>query len=1824
MNDVDLLRKGTHIFSLNSNNLVEYSDGSNTLIQQVDSLFLNDGEWHHLAVVNEYSNSAVKLYLDEFLIAEDDTFTFSGSSDAGFSTAADFSGFLDDIKIWATIRDSSQIAGGMYVIESWDAPGLAGYWPLNEGNGNAIFDATNYAHNGSISNCDWSGSDPGIMLGDYTDAYGEYSIGQIYYGSSTTFTVTPSKPDHFFQPEQRQITLNTSNTAQDNVDFTDNSLIPISGHVFFQGTQCPVELAEILLNGVSSSPPAFTDEDGYFVMEVEHGTECILTASYLDHGFNREWHLGAVTFPQTNIDFENIFKTEFRCEVVGGDDHYPIGDFDVTLQSVNGCYNQIIEAGSWATGGIMITDLPPLDFNVTVDPDPDNDPFVLALDDQFQSIKTQLISLSDPDSLLDTLRYVWKNDLQVNVAWPDTLQLYHFSDYPDNEFYVLSQNEWCELQVQALEDYSWIGHPNQITYLENFDLEINDEVGTKGESQITVQDTTVCYYSFAPYIPNMLSGYGRQYQNMLEIRAVDNATDRMTTQTDWVLIEGVRPTETTYSSTSPEIPFLILHDPPGDASFASFSQTSSHTTSLRAAVCTNQSASTTMNVHMGPDITYAAGSPFFSSEHTVDVTNDYSLGLSVNLNQSVSMEQSLTLTTSESYTTSSSDQVIGDGADVFVGGAINLIWGVTHELSWDDLQQDVIIDTSLMVTPDGFSTVYVYTDNQIRNTVIPNLYAIGDSASAELWQTYLDNNENNKSNAVANPNHPGNVSFNAGAGYSYEEQNTSVTSQTIEFNTTVSTDFGYHIGTVVDGVGTVNGYEFGVSLSVGLATSSSYQSTTTTSFTLADDDETSTLNFLPDYFTVDIKKDPVYGTPVFDLLSGASSCHWEPNTQPRDGVSMSANTYTASGLLEDEEAAFLLQLGNTTQTNEYRSYHLAIRQNTNPNGGIVKINGVLLEGAMSFSVPPGETVQAVMTVAKGPFAYEYEDLELIYYAPCDVGYPGPEGHDFWVTKSFDIYWEAPYSRVGIDSPQDNWLINQAYNDTLDIMFIDYDLTKENFRSIKLEYKHPQDVNWLPAFEIFRDSLLAHPHYINVPWDVSPIPDGAYQIRAAATDSLLSTFYSVSLSGIIDRSSPEILGNPQPADGILHNGDDISLTFAENIDPLSIDPGDVILTILSTGQVIDISADCYDNKLIITPNIANYWIENETLEAEVQGLEDLYGNLQTETISWEFFVNANPVSWDITKIEAIKELGESMDLTASLVNSGGQVSSFNLDDLPTWLTATPINGTLLPLDSQAFEFNVSEQLGFGTFVDTIYADVTSLGREPLVFEVSVLSNPPNWSMEQLGNFDYSMNITGQLSIDGEISHDLNDVIGAFVPDVNGDMECRGYASIELVPYFDNVFQFFLTVHSDNDYGEQLLFRVWDASESKEYFGIQENYQFMAGAIHGTPVTPEIVHTSDDLIRSTNCYTGWNWISLNLFNSNSMEIDSVLSTLSPQQNDFIKNQTDYAQFTPGLGWVGALDTLATTEMYKIKLSADDQLEIVGQLEDPVTTDIDYGSGWNWIGYLPHVSISVNEALADIDNLVTGDLLKNQGKFTQYIEGYGWFGSLLFMYPGEGYMLNTQNSGSFNYPDYVIENIDPLAYPEPKLKLPTIDLTGWQVNPLEYEYSSNITAVVQQNGNLLNSQDIVLAAFCGNECRGIAYPIEVQGQWTFFLTQYSNTINDTMIYKFYFLDTEETYIAEETFLFMNNQIIGDPLDPFVFHNTTGNLAAPQNLQIELIDGIIRLTWNNVTGATSYSVYSSTDPEIDYDNWTLEASGITETSWSEAVADIIKFYYIRAVNSE
>ena len=101
-----------------------------------------------------------------------------------------------------------------------------------------------------------------------------------------------------------------------------------------------------------------------------------------------------------------------------------------------------------------------------------------------------------------------------------------------------------------------------------------------------------------------------------------------------------------------------------------------------------------------------------------------------------------------------------------------------------------------------------------------------------------------------------------------------------------------------------------------------------------------------------------------------------------------------------------------------------------------------------------------------------------------------------------------------------------------------------------------------------------------------------------------------------------------------------------------------------------------------------------------------------------------------------------------------------------------------------------------------------------------------------------------------------------------------------------------------------------------------------------------------------------------------------------------------------------------MYLINLAQPTALEIIGFAVDVELTHIPVERGWNWISFLPQQSQAVNQALASL-NSVSGDIIKSQFEFAQFVEGSGWIGSLTFMNPHLGYQHFAQEAGTLAYP-------------------------------------------------------------------------------------------------------------------------------------------------------------------------------------------------------------------
>ncbi|MCK5520843.1 MAG: hypothetical protein KAI81_07005, partial [Candidatus Marinimicrobia bacterium] len=746
----------------------------------------------------------------------------------------------------------------------------------------------------------------------------------------------------------------------------------------------------------------------------------------------------------------------------------------------------------------------------------------------------------------------------------------------------------------------------------------------------------------------------------------------------------------------------------------------------------------------------------------------------------------------------------------------------------------------------------------------------------------------------------------------------------------------------------------------------------TIGFVLDDDDP-------GDGFAFSVKSDPYWGMPVFELIGGQSSCPYEAGTFRRNFANIGISKNLLVDIPPDEPAVFTLSLGNRSDTDEAGSYVLSLLNESNPYSARL-LTGENLANGVPYDLEAGENLEVTLQVFRGPVEYEYDNLVLDLSPACG----GADSTSDQV--SFSAHFIEPCSRSNISNLENGWLIDSSHgSDTLWVTvngynwYPDEEMHIDSFMtSIDLQYRSGLG-DWFTAYSIPADSL--EDSYVLLPFNISDniIIDGAYELRSQAQCSA-GKYPGTSqiISGLIDRSAPEVLGLPEPVDGILGPDDLIRVTFNENVACGEISPGagDILLYNTVTGNQMDYEYTCGGNVITFEPNVQNMFIENQIFRGEIHNLEDVFGNKRGEPVVWEFYINRNPIEWNGTGIEnVVMYVDEEYSTTRTLMNNGGSNRSWSLIggregaiasgdplNIPHWLNISPNSGTLTPGASQNITISLVEGLNFGSYSTTLYAAGT-MGDEPLIIDLRKLGYEPIWTVNP-SNYSYSMTVTALLSTEDGLSDDIYDMVGVFFGN-----ECRGVANITYVQELNNLanthaYEVFLTVYSNESQGEKLSLRMWDASECQELGWIElawaddgTEFEFKSNEVLGTPTLPTSINATDQIISSMGFPKGWSWLSLNLENPD-MSLNNLLTNMSPSDGDIIRDQLNFSQFVseynnaPVNQWIGRLDALDNHSMVMIKMAQADTLEMVGYAVDVELDTLEIASGWNWISYQPQV--------------------------------------------------------------------------------------------------------------------------------------------------------------------------------------------------------------------------------------------------------------------------------
>jgi len=440
----------------------------------------------------------------------------------------------------------------------------------------------------------------------------------------------------------------------------------------------------------------------------------------------------------------------------------------------------------------------------------------------------------------------------------------------------------------------------------------------------------------------------------------------------------------------PAIPYLVLHRPPGDLSASSITTTSSSCRSIEETVVDEEANTVNASVKLGVKGSFGI---FVTVDYEIyaKFTGSASLG-------SMQMSGNATETCLEVTNTFSTQDLAGGeiGSDIFVGYSRTLDYGVFPNVAFDGCSYR--IDTSLIyitretkpfsLTKDGILADIIRLEQVVADS---NIVGIDKSAAAkyqiDLWNEVLALNEaniNNPDNAPLPNVSEGRFSGGTSKTYATTLGRTDTRSLTVQHF--LEGNAGFEGVVNVGGSGFSAGYNFKTKKTFGQSTSNSQSSSTTISYTLADDDG-------GDLFVMDkVVADPMYGTPVFILDSGSrTSCPYEAGYQ-RDQPKLKHDGQTEElivleGIPEGASATFKLDLCN--ESNEKRNYYLKLNAGSNLNGAIVTAAGVPLNGndqGQFFSINASSCVEDLVVEVKRQSLtspLDYSNLEMYLYADCE-------------------------------------------------------------------------------------------------------------------------------------------------------------------------------------------------------------------------------------------------------------------------------------------------------------------------------------------------------------------------------------------------------------------------------------------------------------------------------------------------------------------------------------------------------------------------------------------------------------------------------------------------------------------------------------------------------------------------------------------------------------------------------------------------------------------------------------------------------------------------
>lgn len=433
----------------------------------------------------------------------------------------------------------------------------------------------------------------------------------------------------------------------------------------------------------------------------------------------------------------------------------------------------------------------------------------------------------------------------------------------------------------------------------------------------------------------------------------------------------------------------------------------------------------------------------------------------------------------------------------------------------------------------------------------------------ENWQKWLAVNEEEKIRAYEDRDeNTKNYSFDAGSSITYTATNENGKGKQYENNFTGLAHVIGRTGFQIAGVGFTATVTTDTGGGIHTSGEETETETSTFSYTLAETGD-------DDAITVDVYGYGKY-SPIFRTRGGQTSGPYEGEAKTkyyRPGTTIMEATMqievpkidvdvaTVTDVPAGQAANYTLRMMNESQTSEDVYYKLMMIDETNPDGAKLTIDGQPLTDGRLIKIPAGETVTKALQLTQTNLGIlNYENVGIVLASQSQY-----DNTSTWEQIADTVYVTAHFapSSSAVDMSLSRTTINTSAGEKLTISFDKFDRKYLNLKAFRIQYQKQGDTDWTLLREYVVDKkdltannqMLPEGSTVSYDLDMHSYSDGKYLFRVVSvctygTSEIYNTSKEIAL--VKDMQKPRALGLPTPTNGVLTAGDDISLTFSENI------------------------------------------------------------------------------------------------------------------------------------------------------------------------------------------------------------------------------------------------------------------------------------------------------------------------------------------------------------------------------------------------------------------------------------------------------------------------------------------------------------------------------------------------------------------------------------------------------------------------------------------------------------------------------------------------------